>query len=100
MCKAVCIAETTRTILIRLIQTQSCHLGALGVRRAVGAKEEAGVAADGGAKHRLPVPLALQDRQAERVRPHAALQRGTSVSGPLSHAGHLILIRQAGCTPC
>ncbi len=50
------------------------HLCALGVRRAVGAQEEARLAADGGAEHRLPVLLPLQDRQAERVRPQAPLR--------------------------
>lgn len=50
------------------------HLCALGVRRAVGAQEEARLAADGGAEHRIPVLLPLQDRQAERVRPQAPLR--------------------------
>ena len=42
------------------------------VRRAVGAEEEARIAAGGGAEQRLPIALALQDRQAVVVRPDAA----------------------------
>jgi hypothetical protein len=50
------------------------YFGALGVRRAVCAQEEAGAAAHCGAQYCLAVALALQDRQAECVRPQPALQ--------------------------
>ena len=54
------------------------HLGGPRVRRAVGAQEEARVPAGGRGQHRLAVHLALEDGQAEVVRPQAPLpQRAT-----------------------
>ena len=54
-------------------------LGALRVRRAVGAEEEARIAAGRGPTQRQPVPLALDDRQAVVVRPDAADEQVVAV---------------------
>ena len=57
---------------------RAAYLGSLRVRRAVGAEEEARVAAGGGGRHGAPVLLPLQDGQAERVRPQTTLRSGAS----------------------
>ena len=56
------------------------RLGMPRVRGTVCAQEEARVAAGGGGAHGPPVLLALQDRQAESMRPQTALSRTRHVS--------------------
>ena len=72
-------AHNTTALRTRTGFTLLSHLGALRVRRAVCAQEEPGAAAHRSAQHRLPVALALQDGQAECMRPQSTLQQANKL---------------------